>query len=104
MVDDVETDLLVQVACVTQGCALPEHVIGSLPFGFDRLFEGPSLNLGEDPMDTVEARDLVTCALDRVMMCWGHKRPDFVAQPVGFGRPIPANSMVRTTIGGARIG
>jgi hypothetical protein len=62
------------------------------------------LDLWEDPMDAAKGRVLVTGAFDRITMRWRDERPDFVAQPVSLSRPIPAHSMVRTAIGGARIG
>jgi len=79
MVDSVETDLPVQIARITQSDTLPKQVVGSLPFGFEPLFERPRLNLWKDPVDAAEGGILVTGAFDRVTMRWRDECPDFVA-------------------------
>ena len=39
-----------------------------------------------------------------VTMCRRHERPNFVAKTVRLGRPVPTYTVLRTTIGGTRIG
>src|SRR5258706_5665451 len=104
MVDQAEASLPVQFACMRHGGALPEQIIGPLPLRLDRLLEGPSLDLRKDPTDAVKVGILVAGSFDGLTMCWRHQCPDFVAEPVSLGRPIPPHSMVGATIGGAGIG
>ena len=42
--------------------------------------------------------------LDSIPVRRRHERPTLVAKTVRLGRPVPAYTVLRTTIGGARIG
>jgi hypothetical protein len=104
MVDRVEVHLPVQIARVAQCHALPEEIVGALPFGFDRLFEWPGSHLRENPIDGVNVRVVSTGAYDRVAVGWRDEYPNFVTEPLSLGDPIPGYPMVRPRVWRTGIG
>ena len=103
MVDGVEFDLSLQLTRATQRRALPQEIVGPLPFGFGCRAERPYLNFGKDPMDAAEIGIVATGLLDRLAMRRGCERPDLMPLPVRLGCPVPPDRVLGAQIGRASI-
>src|ERR1700722_12081451 len=102
MVHGIDGDRCHNLPGNSRGEDLPQGIVSSFPLWLYRLFERPSGNLYEQPVDTSEFRSVFALPSYGLFMIGRDKRPNFMTKPMCMRHPVPANGVLRAPVRCAR--